>query len=102
MKSEPIIGDVTSAIINGQQKLRLRPRSSLTHISPITLMGEPFAANNFMVVGRMAKLAEVRGSTETSAPLSTKKFLCEFLSIISRRKIWRSVEKFSLEFSAGL
>lgn len=90
MKSAPIIGLVTSATTNGQQKSRRRPKLSLIICSPITLIGEPFAANRRVAVGRSSYDGVDSGKTETSAPVSMRNDLFEMLSWILRRKIFRS------------
>lgn len=90
MKSAPIIGDVTSATTNGQKNSRRSPKFNFTICSPITLIGDPFAANNNVFVGRRSYVGVDSGSTDTSAPVSMRKFLFVMESCTCKRNIERS------------
>ena len=80
-----------SATTKGQKKSRRKPRSTLRRRSPITLIGEPFAAYRTIEVGRTSKDFEVSGRTETSASLSTKKYCSGILSLTRRQNNWQLV-----------
>lgn len=80
MKSAPIIGALTSATMNAHSKLRPRPRSNFNVVDPYVLMRAPLAANN---AGDKASEEgwKLRGTTETSAPVSIKNVLLVRLSV---------------------
>lgn len=78
-KSAPIIGRETLATIKFQSNLRRRPMSNDKRIFPNVSIRELFAAKSFILDGLIFIFFDM-GTTDISAPVSTRKDRFEFLS----------------------
>lgn len=83
-KSIPIIGLLTSAIMNGQLNDLLRPKSSLSNFCPYVLILLPLAAyNSSLQIFFCSKVDG--GTTDTSAPVSIKNCVAVSVSLMYKR-----------------
>lgn len=84
-KSGPIIGFLTSAITNGQQYGRRKPRFKVIIFVPYVLIALPFAAYNLNVSDFCCLSVLDGGTTEMSAPLSTRYLSLLVISVTNKR-----------------
>jgi hypothetical protein len=87
-RSEPIIGDCTSAMTKIQRIGRRRPRFKVIDLLPYVLICELLAANSLKKHGLFPFSREVGGMTEMSAPVSMRKSLPDDLSVTNKRLIF--------------
>lgn len=85
-KSAPIIGLEIFAIRNINGNSRRKPKSILSNFLPNVEISEPLAAVKTISETLLLPLNFDEGKTETSAPLSIKKFNLLHLSYIKRRR----------------